>query len=232
MNAITAETTLSELAVTRAGASRVFYRYGLDFCCHGNVSLKATCDRRGINFEMVVKEIQQEEQVIDKPFDRWDEKPLDELIGHILVRFHEAHRRELPRLIEMARKVETVHGTRSDCPHGLRDCLEQMSTELERHMQKEERILFPMIGEGRGALAITPVHVMEQEHEEAGENLARVRKLAHDFLAPDEACATWCALYHSLAEFEEELMQHIHLENNVLFPRALRAAISSNSSDR
>ena len=79
---------------------------------------KDTCDRRGINFEMVVKEIQQEEQVIDKPFDRWDEKPLDELIGHILVRFHEAHRRELPRLIEMARKVEAVHGTRSDCPHG------------------------------------------------------------------------------------------------------------------
>ncbi len=81
-----------------------------------------------------------------------------------------------------------------------------------------------MICGGRGSLAIMPVHVMEQEHQEAGENLARVRKLAHDFLAPDEACATWRALYFDLAEFEEELMQHIHLENNVLFPRALRAA--------
>ena len=221
MSTITAETTLSDLAVTRAGASRVFYKYGLDFCCHGNVSLKETCDRKGINFEMMVEEIQQEGQVAEETFDRWDEKPLDELIGHILVRFHAAHRRELPRLIAMAKRVETVHDTKSDCPHGLRSCLEQMSTELERHMQKEERILFPMICGGQGALAIMPVQVMEQEHEEAGENLARVRKLAHDFLPPDEACATWRTLYFDLAEFEEELMQHIHLENNVLFPRAL-----------
>lgn len=227
MSTITAETTLADLAVTRAGASRVFYKYGFDFCCHGNVSLKESCNHKGINFEMMVEEIQQEEQVLDETFDRWDEKPLGELIGHILVRFHEAHRRELPRLIEMAKKVETVHATKSDCPHGLRACLEQMSAELERHMQKEERILFPMICGGRGALAMMPVHLMEQEHEKAGENLARVRKLAHDFLAPDEACATWRALYFDLAEFEEELMQHIHLENNVLFPRALGAATPS-----
>jgi len=227
MSTITTETTLSDLAVTCAGASRVFYKYGLDFCCHGNVSLKKTCDRKGIDSEMLVEEIQQEVQTVNEPFIRWDEEPLDELIGHILKRFHEAHRREFPRLIEMAKRVEAVHGTKGDCPRGLQDCLEQMFIELERHMQKEERILFPMIGEGRGALAITPVHVMEQEHEEAGENLARVRRLAHDFLAPDEACATWCALYHRLAEFEEELMQHIHLENNVLFPRALRAETAS-----
>ncbi len=198
MNTITNETTLADLAVTRAGASRVFYKYGLDFCCHGNTSLKETCDRKGINFEMMVEAIQHEEQVADETFDRWDEKPLDELIGHILERFHAAHRRELPRLIAMAKRVETVHSKRSDCPLGLRDRLEQMSAELERQMQKEERILFPMICSGQGAQAIMPVHVMEQEHEEAGENLARVRKLTHDFLVPDEACATWRALYLGL----------------------------------
>jgi regulator of cell morphogenesis and NO signaling len=221
MSTITSETTLADLAVTRAGASRVFYKYGLDFCCHGKTSLKDTCDRKGINFEMMVEAIQREGQVVNEAFDRWDEKPLDELIDHILARFHEGHRRELPRLIAMATKVEAVHRKKSDCPLGLRDRLEQMSAELERHMQKEERILFPMICSGQGAQAIMPVHVMEQEHEEAGENLVRVRKLAHDFLVPDEACATWRALYLGLEEFEEELMQHIHLENNVLFPRAL-----------
>jgi len=222
MSSITTETTLADLAVTMAGASRVFYKYGLDFCCHGNISLKETCDRKGINFERVVEEIQHEEQAGGETFDRWDERPIDALIDHILERFHEAHRRDLSRLIAMAKKVETVHQAKSNCPHGLKDCLEQMSVELERHMQKEERILFPMICSGRGALAIMPIHVMEQEHEDVGENLARVRELSHDFLAPEEACATWRALYLELAEFEEELMQHIHLENNVLFPRALR----------
>ena len=222
MNTITRETTLADLAVTRAGASRVFYKYGLDFCCHGNVSLKETCDRKGIKFEMLVDEIEQQEQVVDETFDRWDEKPLDELIAYIFARFHESHRRDIPRLIDMAKKVEKIHRTKSGCPHGLSDCLEQMYAELERHMQKEETILFPIICSGRGALAIMPIHVMEREHEEAGENLTRLRRLTHDFLTPDEACPTWRALYFGLAEFEEELMQHIHLENNVLFLRALR----------
>ena len=99
-----------------------------------------------------------------------------------------------------------------------------MSVELERHMQKEEQILFPMIGDGRGALAIMPIHVMEQDHDEAGEKLARIRTLTNSFLAPDGACPTWRALYLGLAAFEEELMLHIHLENNVLFPRALHTS--------
>jgi len=221
MSTITTETTLADLAVTRAGASRVFHKYGLDFCCHGNVSLKETCNLKGINFDKMVEEIQQEEQEVDETFERWDERPLDELIAHILKRFHEAHRNELPRLASMAKKVERAHGTKRNCPRGLGDSLEQMSVELERHMQKEERILFPMICAGRGGLAIMPIHVMEQEHEDAGENLARIRRLTHEFLIPDDACATWRALYIGLTEFEEQLMQHIHLENNVLFPRAL-----------
>ena len=227
MSTIKTETTLADLAVTMAGASRVFHKHGLDFCCHGNISLKETCDRKGISFETIVKEIEQEEQATGETFDRWDERPLDTLIDHILERFHETHRGDLPRLTAMAKRVETVHETKADCPHGLRDCLEQMSVELERHMQKEERILFPMICSGRGALAIMPIHVMEQEHEDAGQNLARIRELTHDFLAPEEACATWRALYLGLADFEADLMQHIHLENNVLFPRALRTASPS-----
>ena len=224
MSTITIETTLADLAVTRAGAARVFYKHGLDFCCHGKVSLKETCDRQGIDFDQLVEELEQEERSAGETFDRWDEKPVEALIDHILEKFHTAHRRDLPRLAEMAGKVEEVHGKKSDCPHGLKEFLEQLSVELERHMQKEEQILFPMIRDGRGALAIMPIHVMEQDHDEAGEKLARIRTLTNSFLAPDKACPTWRALYLGLAAFEEELMLHIHLENNVLFPRALHTS--------
>lgn len=222
MRAITSETTLADLAVTQAGASRVFYKHGFDFCCHGYATLKEICDRRGIDFDSMVEEIRQEERWANDTFDRWDEKPLEALIDHILDRFHETHRQDLPRLVEMAEKVEVTHGNKPDCPHGLTERLRELVAELERHMQKEEQILFPMIRDRRGALAIMPIHVMEQEHEGAGQTLACVRKLAHDFVAPEGACATWRSLYSGLADFEEELMQHIHLENNVLFPRTLR----------
>jgi regulator of cell morphogenesis and NO signaling len=94
---------------------------------------------------------------------------------------------------------------------------------MESHMQKEEQILFPMIRAGRGRMALMPVQVMEQEHRDHGENLALMRKLASDFVAPEEACNTWRALYLGLAELESELMAHISLENHVLFPRALRS---------
>ena len=221
MTTIKAETTLADLAVRRAGASRVFYKYGLDFCCHGDVGLKETCERRGIDFDKLVKEIEEQEQAVAGTFDRWDERSLDALIAHILGSFHEVHRAELPRLTMLAQKVEKTHSANPGCPTGLSDCLEQMNAELERHMQKEERILFPMIHAGRGGLAIMPIHVMEQEHEQAGENLERIRKLTRDFRLPEDACPTWRALYIGLADFEEQLMQHIHLENNVLFPRAL-----------
>ena len=121
----------------------------------------------------------------------------------------------------MARKVEAVHGDKSSCPRGLADHLEHMSEELEQHMQKEEQLLFPMILGGRGRMASMPISVMEQEHQDHGRNLARMSVLAHEYVAPEEACNTWRALYLGLAELEAELMEHIHLENHVLFPRTL-----------
>jgi regulator of cell morphogenesis and NO signaling len=98
-----------------------------------------------------------------------------------------------------------------------------MRDELESHMQKEEHVLFPLILAGRGALAAAPIRVMEREHEDHGRNLERLRELAHDFAPPLDACGTWRALYLGLEELEREIMEHIHLENHVLFPRALRA---------
>ncbi|MEW6071520.1 MAG: iron-sulfur cluster repair protein YtfE [Planctomycetota bacterium] len=225
MNAIPAirpEATLAELAVLRPGASRVFHRHGLDFCCHGRIPLREACARRELAVEALVAEIEAEAQPGEASV-RWDEKPLPELINHILSRYHERHREELPRLLAMARKVEAVHADKASSPRGLAALLEEAHGAMESHMQKEEFVLFPLIRSGRGALAAFPVRAMEAEHEDHGRNLALLRERCRGYVAPPEACETWRALYLGLHELEQELMEHIHLEKNVLFPRALRS---------
>jgi len=219
---ITPDTTLAELATTRAGATRVFHRHALDFCCHGRTSLAQACEASGLQVEALAGEIEREEAGRDTGFARWDEAPLGTLIDHVLDRFHAGHREEVPRLLAMARKVEEVHAERPTCPRGLADHLAHVLEALELHMEKEEQILFPLIRAGQGPLAGMPVRVMEHEHEDHARNLARLRELAHDFVPPPDACTTWRALYLGLAELEREVMEHVHLENNVLFPRALQ----------
>jgi regulator of cell morphogenesis and NO signaling len=218
---ITPQTTLAELAATRAGASRVFHRHGLDFCCQGRVTLAEACAKKQLSADAIARAIEDESpRALD--FRRWDEAPLPELIAHVLERFHAAHRAELPRLLAMARKVEAVHAEKAECPRGLHAHLEHVAEELESHMQKEEQILFPLILSGRGRMAAAPIQVMEEEHVDHGRNLERLRALAHEYALPEDACGTWRALYLGLQELELELMQHIHLENHLLFPRALR----------
>jgi len=213
--------TVGQLATTLPGASRVFHRHGLDFCCGGHVSLGEACEAAGLDVSSVVAEIQGEAREHGN-FERWDDRPLPEVIDHILARYHEPHRQEIPRFLAMARKVEEVHAEKATCPRGLAAHLERMGEEMELHMQKEEQVLFPLLRDGRGALAAMPIQIMEQEHRDHGANLERLRELTNDYTPPPEACGTWSALYLGLAEFQRDLMDHIHLENNVLFPRALR----------
>lgn len=214
--------TLADFATRHAGASRVFQRHGLDFCCHGHVTLAEACATRKLDVGTLQRELAEEERV-PSDFERWDERPLDELIAHVLERFHERHRSELVRLLQMARKVEAKHGAKPAYPRGLVPQLERMADEIESHMQKEELVLFPLIRAGRGRMAGMPIQAMEREHEDHGRNLALLRGMTNSYRAPAEGCGTWHALYLGLEELERELMQHIHLENNVLFPRALRS---------
>lgn len=214
--------SLAELATQRSGAALVFHRLGLDFCCHGQRSLAEACEQRGLDVARIERELVQAERDA-APEVRWDERPLDALVEHVLTRYHAAHRAELPRLVDLARKVERVHAARASAPHGLAAFLEELARSLEEHMQKEELVLFPLILDGRGRMAAMPVQAMEREHEDHGRNLERLRALTGGYRAPDEACTTWRALYLGLAELERQLLQHIHLENNVLFPRALRS---------
>lgn len=214
-------TTLSELATTRPAASRVFHRHRLDFCCGGQRPLEEACEERGLDPKEVMAEIDREtpgaEDVV------WTERPLIDVIDHIVTRYHEPLRPELERLYEMAKKVEKVHQEKASCPHGLADHLARIWAEVEAHLEKEEKILFPMIASNAGVRPHGPITVMLQEHEEHAANMAKTRALTNDLEPPSEACATWRALYLGLQTLERELMDHIHLENNVLFPRALGA---------
>jgi len=149
---------------------------------------------------------------------------VNDLIDHILAAYHKPLTEELPRLEAMARKVIDVH--RDKQPEMLPELLSVyvgLKVELEQHMAKEEQILFPMIKGGQGAMAEGPISVMAHEHDSAGSALKRLRELTDGYQVPEEACNTWRALWHGLAALEEALHQHIHLENNILFPRALRS---------
>ncbi len=149
----------------------------------------------------------------------WEQRSATELVEHILARYHTVHRRQLPELIRLARKVEQVHAERAECPRGLADHLTEMAQELESHMRKEEDILFPMILRGQGARATAPITVMRMEHHEHVVALHRVETLTHDITVPQAACATWRALYAGLCAFRDDLTAHIHTENDILFER-------------
>jgi regulator of cell morphogenesis and NO signaling len=213
---------IGQIATEHPLATRVFARHGIDFCCGGGRPLGEVCEERGLDARSVLAELERE--IASPPADevRWDEAPLDDLIGHILDAYHVPLQEELPRLEAMARKVVDVH--RDKRPETLPELLEVyagLKEELEQHMAKEEQILFPMIRRGRGAMALGPITVMEQEHLSAGRALQRLRELTGDYTVPEEACNTWRALWHGLADLERSLHEHIHLENNILFPRAL-----------
>jgi regulator of cell morphogenesis and NO signaling len=217
---VNTQQTLGELVAANPAAARVFHRYGLDFCCGGKQSLAQACAAEQLDPEAVMQEIEttaasEQEQV------RWDQRPLEELIQHILDRYHAPLKTEIPRLADLARQVEDAHRDRPDRPAGLADLLEEVRTAVENHLAKEEQVLFPLILSGRGQMAHMPVQVMIKEHEDHGQNLRRIRALTNDLRIPDDACASWRELYRSLAQLEVDLMDHISLENNVLFPRAL-----------
>ncbi|MBE0565844.1 MAG: iron-sulfur cluster repair protein YtfE [Krumholzibacteria bacterium] len=216
------EMTLADLAVTHPTASKVFHRRGLDYCCGGRRPLAEACAAAGLDPAEILQEIHAAEAAEPRGESvAWQARPLPELIDFIVGHYHARLREELPELVALAEKVEQSHAGKDTCPCGLADLLRQVHAAVLDHLAKEEQILFPLILAGAGRRTAPPIQVMEHEHRDHGENLARIRELTADLTAPDEACPTWRALYLRLDAFESELMEHIHLENNVLFPRAL-----------
>lgn len=217
----TTTTSLGELARANPAATRVFLRHRLDFCCGGHRTLAEACAPKGLDPDAVLREL---DQVAARAGHQasWDHRSLTELVDHIEAYYHTAIRRDLPALIEAARRVERVHADKPAVPAGLAGVLTTMLDELSHHMAKEETVLFPLIRRGaRGEAVYMPIRMMEHEHDGHGHQLAEIRALTHDLEIPSCACATWIALYRGLATFEAELMEHVHLENNIVFARAL-----------
>jgi regulator of cell morphogenesis and NO signaling len=212
------EQPLGLLARTIPGATKVFHAHHLDFCCGGKQTLRVAANKAGLSAEGIAAQLATLEDVSDEMVD-WSEAPTSALIDHILTRYHARHRDQLPELIRLARRVESVHGDRLDCPRGLADHLETMQQELESHMQKEEMVLFPIYKRGMGHPGLPPVQMMRMEHDHHGAELARLAALTNGITLPRGACNTWRALYLGLQTLREDLMAHIHLENNVLFER-------------
>lgn len=207
--------SLGHLARDLPGATAVFRRHRLDFCCGGEATLEAAAraqqlDLAEIERELLALDVQ---TPADTPHDP------NTLIDLIVSRFHDVHRRELPELITLAVKVERVHQGHPDVPAGLAALLQKMQDELQAHMQKEEQILFPMMRRNPGGFLAPPIARMREEHDGHGHMLQRVQDLTHDLRLPAEACNTWRALYAGLDKFVADFMQHVHTENNILFPQ-------------
>ena len=206
---------VGDIAAHVPGATDVFRRFGIDFCCHGNAPLDEAARRRGVDVDILVDALSALEGTHASALP----ENTGALIDHILTRYHEVHRRQVPELIVLSRRVEQVHAGKPGVPAGLADMLQHALGELEVHMRKEELILFPaMRRQGAGQLD-GPIAQMRHDHVDHGEVLERIAELTGDFTLPEGACATWRALYAGAAQLRDELIEHIHIENNILFPR-------------
>ncbi|WP_203412850.1 iron-sulfur cluster repair protein YtfE [Entomobacter blattae] len=216
------EQPLGTLAINIPGATQLFREYDIDFCCGGKITLGHALKNKNLDTQKIISALSLLETRKTPQIHDWNTMPLHEMTHYIVKNFHQVHRQQLPELIAMARKVESVHANKDSCPKGLANLFEEIYADLDRHMLKEEEILFPLIENNKGFMAQGPISVMEAEHDEAGEQLETVKKLTHNMTPPPEACNTWKALYNGAATFIHDMMEHILLENTVLFPRALK----------
>ncbi|MCB6184579.1 iron-sulfur cluster repair protein YtfE [Leeia sp. TBRC 13508] len=205
---------IGQIAVALPGSTAVFRELKLDYCCGGQLSLAEAVAKKGLTLEDVLARLANLQRTNDLPVDL----PTAELIDHILARYHEVHRQQLPELIAMAKRVEAVHRDDPDVPSGLAALLAKVADELESHMQKEEQILFPMLKAGGNPFVVHPIAVMRSEHTDHGENVAALMLITNDMTPPAHACNTWRALFSGIQQLCDDLINHIHLENNVLFP--------------
>ena len=226
--------TLGEIAAKDLRKAEVFKKYGLDFCCGGKKTIKEACAEKGIDVTKVEKELQQADRnpaARPLPYNDWG---IDFLCDYIVNTHHSYVRKTLPEIRNYALKVAQVHGGRHPELIQIQQLVEEINTELTEHLGKEEKILFPFIKElvvakdrsqsPHGAhfgSVKNPIHIMEDEHESAAKCLEEIRSLSNNYALPDDACASYKLLFSMLNDFEEDLHIHVHLENNILFPKAI-----------
>jgi len=230
----TATQTVREIALQQPASIRVFEHLGIDYCCGGRKPLSEACEARNLQVSDVIAALEAAAGGIENPAEDLTAKSLTGLCAHIVATHHEYVRRELPRLAALAQKVVNRHGeTHPELPV-IQATLARLAAELTQHLAKEEVVLFPYIGKLERAITegasrpqgcfgtvANPIAMMTQEHDDAGTLLQVLRTKSSEYTTPEGACPTYHAFYDGLREFEQDLHQHIHLENNVLFPRAV-----------
>jgi regulator of cell morphogenesis and NO signaling len=230
------EHTLASIVADRHQAAAVFEKYQLDFCCKGKRTLQQACDEKNIAVEPVIEELL---QAFDAGRAVQDQAlgtlTASQLVDYIVLKHHVYVKHAMPVIDQHLERVATKHGDRFPYMQEVFHLFATLKQEMDRHMQKEEMILFPRIKEVEKAVQENsdrtvlnagyidqPIHMMEAEHEEAGSLMAQIRQLTNDYTPPADACTTFRISLAELKAFEEDLHQHVHLENYILFPRIIQ----------
>ena len=234
--------TLGQIAAKDLRKAQIFKKYGLDFCCGGKKTVKLACAEKGLDVTKIEQELQHADKMPSSrplPYGDWS---LDFLVDYIVNTHHSYVRKNLPDIRVYAEKVMRVHDNRHPELFRIWQLVEEVNAELTAHLVKEERVLFPYIKElivaknnsqplhaAHFGTVQNPINMMEMEHEMVGKNLAEIREISNNFTLPEDTCASYSLLYRMLDEFEDDLHLHIHLENNILFPKALEIEKELNS---
>ncbi len=245
MQAIGTEKRVGELAAEYPAAMRIFEKLGIDYCCGGSKTLEEACRETGLPWSLLSESLDSvlRAPAAAAPGQDWNTAPLTDLVAHIRNTHHQFTRTEIARLEALLQKVFPVHGKNHAELAKIQATFGDLAQELSTHLMKEEMVLFPYIERMEEAVleqspvlpapfgtVRNPVMMMMHEHDGAGEALREMRAASDDYTAPADACASYRELYRALAAFEADLHQHIHLENNILFPRAIE--MERNSTGR
>ncbi len=227
--------TVGELAAAVPGATREFEKLGIDYCCGGSRTLGDACAEARISVGQALSRLQENLTAAQPKSERkWKNESLSDLIAHITSTHHAFVRQECPRIDTLAAKVLAAHGNNHPELLNVQHLFSGLASELSVHLMKEEQVLFPYVIRLEEAIVagepappatfgtvVNPVRMMMQEHDGAGDKLKQLRGITKDYAVPADACVSYAELYKALQAFEADLHQHIHLENNILFPRAV-----------
>jgi len=233
MTTFNSETPIGQIVAEHPSSAHLFERLGVDYCCGGDRSLRTACAKEGLDADTVIRMLEADVDLVASEGSGsaeidWTTAPLDVLINHIEETHHAYLRRELPRLESLLEKVAHVHGTDAPWVVSVKDVFTELKPSMEAHIEKEEEIVFPFIRAcaedastpGPDALGGDPIALMEEEHDETGAALKRMRTLSHDFTIPEWGCNSFRAVMDGLEALETDTHQHVHKENSILFPRA------------
>ncbi len=231
---ISEQKTVAEVVTENIKAAHVFKKHGIDFCCGGGITIQKACTKNGVDYAILGKELAELDENAPKAYnyDNWD---ISFLTDHIINIHHKYVEESIPIMLQYAAKVANVHGHHYKEVVEINKLVIDVAKELAVHMNKEELILFPFIKQLEIAdkkkskpelpffgTVNNPIELMENEHENAGDIFKLIAKLSNNYTPPEEACNTFRALYAKLDEFEQDLHLHIHLENNILFPKTIQ----------